>query len=64
MRVPRADPMFWKASFVGAKMVRLGVLLTVSTREALTRAPRSEVSSAARRVSAALTGRVRRRSIT
>lgn len=35
----RVEPMFWKASLLGAKIVRSGVVLTYSSREALTTAP-------------------------
>lgn len=63
-RFPSAEPMLWNASFVGAKMVTLGVVLTSSTRSVALSAPRSEVRPAAERVSDATSGRTRRRSMT
>lgn len=62
-RPGRAEPMFWKAWLVGAKTVTSGVVLTVSTRLAETRAPRTEVRPAAVAVSETELGMVRTVSI-
>jgi len=59
LRLPRAEPMFWKASLLGAKMVMFGVLLTVSNKSVALMAPRRATRSAAERVSAVFSGRVR-----
>jgi len=46
VRFESAELMLWKASLLGAKMVRSGVVLTVSVRSVLLTAPRKALRPA------------------
>jgi hypothetical protein len=64
VRLERLPPMAWRAALLGAKMVTLGRLLTVSSRLVAFSAPRSEFNPAAVSVLLMFSGRVRRLSMT
>jgi hypothetical protein len=64
VRFGRAEPIAWKASLLGAKMVTSERPLTASTRSAAVRAPASEVRFAAMAVVETFGGRVRTVSMT
>jgi hypothetical protein len=64
LKFASADPMLWKASLIGAKMVRSGVESTASMRLVALRAPRRAVRFAADAVAETFSGSVRTRSMT
>ena len=64
VRFASAEPMDWKASLFGAKMVRSGVSFATAIESVALSAPRKAVRFAALAVSRTETGRVRTVSMT
>jgi hypothetical protein len=63
VRLPRAELMFWKAALLGAKMVKLGVVLTASVRLVALTAPRKALRPASCAMVLTFGGIVRRLSM-